>query len=78
MVGWGAGDYGQLGDGTIAGSLTPVDVCDAGPLTMLDAGDSHTCALSAAGGVVCWGSSMYGQLGDPSSGPKLLPVDILR
>jgi len=52
---WGANTYGQLGNGTITGSSTPVSVGLTG-ITMIAVGTNHTCAL-ISGGVKCWGAS---------------------
>ena len=75
---WGGNAYGQLGDGTNATHLTPVDVTVAShKVTVISAGDYHTCALTSDGGLTCWGDNQYGQLGNGMSGTnRLTPVDV--
>ena len=69
---WGDNGYGQLGDGTttdIASRRWTWSGWRAGS-TAVAAGEYHTCALTAAGGVKCWGDNVYGQLGDgTTTGP---------
>lgn len=66
---WGANASGQLGYGNInqvgdnelpssAGSVALGE-----PAVGLAAGDAHTCAVLASGGVRCWGSGLNGRLG---------------
>ncbi len=75
---WGANNSGQLGDGSTTQRLTPADVVGlSGGIKAIAAGESHTCALTAAGGVRCWGYNFYGQLGDGSTTRRLTPVDVV-
>jgi hypothetical protein len=60
---WGENNLGQLGNGKVsAASLVPVTVQDLTNTVALAAGEKHTCALSANGGVSCWGDNSFGQL----------------
>ena len=68
---WGSNATGQLGNGTIQDSMTPVKVSTLGPATGVSAGQSdnalsafnHTCAVEATAQVECWGSNTFGELG---------------
>ncbi len=61
---WGANGVGQLGDGTYVDKNRPTPVFgDEGWLTV-DAGFSHTCAITASRGeIYCWGGNGAGQVG---------------
>ena len=77
---WGLNSSGQLGAlagdvcGAAACSFTPLNVCaeaactnDLADIAAIAAGAAHTCALTAAGGVLCWGGNGNGQLGQGTS-----------
>lgn len=61
---WGRNQGGQLGDGTMTDRYTPAEATGfEAPVTKLECGNFHACALDADAGVWCWGSNMSGQLG---------------
>lgn len=72
---WGRNTDGQLGDGTGAGSSTPVTFDLPAAATKITAGVSHSCAL-AAGFVYCWGDNEVGQIGSGASTDAMTPVSI--
>ena len=65
---WGAGLFGQLGNGGFDSSASPVAVSGLSGVTQVAAGFTHTCALVAGGEVRCWGGNSFGQLGSGSFG----------
>ncbi len=79
VISWGANFSGQLGDGTNNFSSTPVTVLlpRATSVTGIAAGDNHSLALTASGGVLSWGSNQSGQLGDGTTNDNSLPVAAL-
>lgn len=64
---WGSNGSGQLGDGSQAPSVVPVEVSGATRFERLFVGDVNVCALTAAGAAYCWGDNSQGQLGNGSS-----------
>ena len=60
----GAGPHGELGDGTVRTSASPVRVQLPGPAQALAAYNGHACALVTDGTVACWGDDSSGQLGN--------------
>ena len=78
---WGLDSSGQLGNNSTTQSLVPVAVSTSGVLsgkilTQITAGNSHTCALDAAGTAYCWGANGNGQLGNSSTTPSRVPVAV--
>jgi alpha-tubulin suppressor-like RCC1 family protein len=64
---WGDNARGQLGNGSVITSQSPVAVSSLSKVTKLALGGRHACAL-ADGKVWCWGDGDQGQLGTKASG----------
>ncbi|MFN8489081.1 MAG: cohesin domain-containing protein [Caldilineaceae bacterium] len=74
---WGNNNFDQLGDGSTTNRTSPGDVSGLpSGVQAIAAGDRHTCALTASGGVKCWGNNASGQLGDGSTTDRATPVDV--
>ncbi len=88
MVCWGAGTYGELGNGTYGAGLTqslpaPVrnstNTANISGVQAIGAGGFHVCALLSGGSMSCWGYNAFGQIGNAESGsttPIPLPVSV--
>ena len=76
---WGYNIFGQLGNGTINNSNTPVNVSGlaTSQVSEIAAGGTHTCARLSDGKVKCWGNNDSGQLGNGTNTNSNLPVDVV-
>jgi alpha-tubulin suppressor-like RCC1 family protein len=74
----GVNQEGELGNGIASPVFpyVPADVPGLGGVTAIDAGKTHTCALSSGGGVKCWGGNSQGQLGNGTKANNNSPVDV--
>jgi alpha-tubulin suppressor-like RCC1 family protein len=76
---WGGNDSGQLGDGSTTTRMKPVQVQGVGSsITLVSAGNRHTCSLTKQGSLWCWGKNNSGELGDGSKQKRLNPVSVSR
>jgi alpha-tubulin suppressor-like RCC1 family protein len=73
---WGAGGFGQLGNGGRADSAVPVVVTGITTAVSLSTGTSHACVVLASGAVACWGRNQHGQLGDGTLVNRKRPVAV--
>ncbi len=73
---WGQNDTGQLGNGMLDDSTTPVFVSlPAGAsVSAVAAGDRFGLAMTSAGGALAWGNNTFGQLGDGTNTTSRTPV----
>ncbi|RYZ90456.1 MAG: hypothetical protein EOP04_03840, partial [Proteobacteria bacterium] len=73
---WGDNDKGQLGNGIIERSRTPVAVSGVGGAMEIEVGSHSACALIAGGAVKCWGENSFGQLGQGDTIVYTSPVTV--
>lgn len=74
---WGANYNGQVGDGSTFNQALPVSVSGlSSGVAHIAAGQAHSCAVTATGGVKCWGHNGYGQLGNNSTTNSVTPVNV--
>ena len=65
---WGNNGSGRLGDGTQENRALPTLAAAEQAFSTVDAGGSHTCALTPEGAPYCWGYNGDGQVGDGTYG----------
>ena len=73
---WGTNQYGQLGDGTRFGRVSPVLITKN--VKKASAGYEYTIALKTDGTLWAWGRNNNGQLGDGTTTDRLSPVQIME
>jgi alpha-tubulin suppressor-like RCC1 family protein len=73
---WGNGANGELGDGSLADSLTPVRVNGLTGVTSIVAGGDTVYALRRDGTVWAWGDGASGQLGNGAMASSDVPVRV--
>ena len=77
VMSWGGNSQGQLGDGTVTASNTPVPVSGlSNGITAVAAGYSDSFALKSDDTVVAWGDNYSGDLGDGSGSVQTAPVAV--
>ena len=78
-VAWGANRFGQLGNGSAAGSNVPVNVSmpTGVSFSQVSAGYAFTLALATDGSVWAWGDNAKGQLGDGTTRNRTSLVKVL-
>src|SRR6202044_2876443 len=78
VLAWGSDSDGQLGDGRITDSATPVRVKlpRGTKITAIRAGCEHSLALTSNGQVLAWGYNHGGELGNGSTASSDVPVRV--
>jgi alpha-tubulin suppressor-like RCC1 family protein len=77
-LGFGRNNFGQLGNGDNDDTAVPVSASlPAGTtVTAVEAGDSHSLALTSAGEVLAWGWNDFGQLGNGTNTSVNVPTPV--
>jgi alpha-tubulin suppressor-like RCC1 family protein len=75
---WGGIDgEGELGNGTLSSSATPVPVPSLkSGVADVSVGSDFACALESSGGVLCWGDGTSGALGNGQLAVNPVPVQV--
>ena len=80
MYCWGQGDAGQLGDGAVSNSDTPVSPDLSGTpatrIASITAAYDYTCAVDSDGRAYCWGDNGDGQLGLGDTQNRDIPTQV--
>ena len=64
IVCWGSNSHGQLGIGSVGGSVSSATLVPGlSGVAAIALGGHHTCALTGVSSIYCWGSNVLGQLG---------------
>jgi len=72
---WSGNQRSLVGDGTTESRHRPVQIME--DVTLALAGNHHSLAITADGGLWAWGCNQWGQLGDGTTEDRLSPVKVL-
>jgi alpha-tubulin suppressor-like RCC1 family protein len=70
----GYNGYGQLGDGTTTGRMTPIQVSGLTDVVAVAAGRHTSMAITSTGALYVWGWNGNGQVGDGTTTSRSTPV----
>jgi alpha-tubulin suppressor-like RCC1 family protein len=77
---WGDNSSGQLGISDLENRIYPTTVDGVTDVTDIASGgnisESHSCAITSEGAVVCWGNNDYGQLGNGTTESSSIPLPV--
>lgn len=83
LAAWGSNSRGQLGNGNLVSSNTPVSVIQSGVLagktiTSVSCGNLHSMVICGDGTLASWGRNVSGQLGSGNTTDRTSPVLVNR
>ncbi len=73
---WGLNLDGELGNGTVKNSSTPVTVSGISGAVAVNTGFKHACALLDTGTLSCWGYNKVGELGNGTTTSSSTPITV--
>lgn len=73
---WGYNAYGQVGVGSRANQIAPLQIDAATQWKSVASGGRHTCATTFANLLRCWGANDRGQLGTGDTDDRLMPTAV--
>ena len=75
---WGTNVQGQLGNGTLMGSVTPTVVSQWSNVAQLSAGPRHMCARHVNSTISCSGTNNNGAIGDGTTDDRTVPTPVMN
>jgi alpha-tubulin suppressor-like RCC1 family protein len=73
---WGDNTNGQLGDNTVIGKTSPINIPAIVNCSWISKGHQHSIAKKSDGTLWSWGGNASGQLGDGTNSQKNIPVGV--
>jgi alpha-tubulin suppressor-like RCC1 family protein len=73
---WGLNRDGELGNGTLTNSSTPIAVSGISGAIAVNSGYKHACVLLGVGTVSCWGYNKVGELGNGTLTNSSTPIAV--